>query len=93
MYNENYQNSELVDDPEEAQSEATEVSMSANVEPMDFEYNPLSLFVDDQILEYKYFYYFLYSFVNRRKPDKQDKVFWARNDHHSKIRKLFDVEM
>ena len=51
MYNENYQNSELVDDPEEAQSEATEVSMSADVEPMDFEYNPLSLFVDDQILE------------------------------------------
>ena len=44
MYNENYQNSE-------AQSEATEVSMSADVEPMDFEYNPLSLFVDDQILE------------------------------------------
>ena len=34
MYNENYQNSELVDDPEEAQSEATEVSMSADVEPM-----------------------------------------------------------
>ena len=35
----------------------------------------------------------LYSFVNRRKPDKQDKVLWARTDHHSKIRKLFDVEM
>ena len=35
----------------------------------------------------------LYSFVNRRKPDKQDKVFWAQNDHHSKIRKLFDVTM
>ena len=51
LYNENYQNSELVDDPEEALSEATEVSMSADVEPMDFEYNPLSLFVDDQILE------------------------------------------
>ena len=51
MYNENYQNSELVDDPQEAQSKATEVSMSADVEPMDFEYNPLSLFVDDQILE------------------------------------------
>ena len=60
MYNENYQNSELVDDPEEAQSEATEVSMSADVEPMDFEYNPLSLFVDDQILEQKYFYYSLF---------------------------------
>ena len=60
MYNENYQNSELVDDPEEAQSEATEVSMSADVEPMDFEYNPLSLFVDDQILDKKYFYYSLF---------------------------------
>ena len=88
MYNENYQNSELVDDPEEAQSKATEVSMSADVEPMDFEYNPLSLFVDDQILEYRSIFIILYSFVNRRKPDKQDKVLWARTDHHSKLRKL-----
>ena len=50
MYNEDYQNAELVDDPEEADSEEPE-AMSDEVEAMVFDINPLNFFVDDQILE------------------------------------------
>ena len=50
MYNEDYQNEELVDDPEEADSEEPE-ALSDEVEAMVLDINPLNFFVDDQILE------------------------------------------
>ena len=49
MYNEDYQNAELVDDPEEeAGSEEPEAD---EVEAMVIDLNPLHFFIDDQILE------------------------------------------